>query len=255
MVKKLKDIYEKEAVLRRDILFSLYKKDNISLIKEIPFWACYLLKIKQMWLEEVLYSCAKEKKVILDAGCGDGYLSNLYSKEKCRIFGLDFSFGYLKIAADKSKDSGFIQGDILELPLRDKSIDILVCSEVLEHVSDVPAALNEIKRVTKRVFVSTVPILPQSLDFIRLKIQREKVFMPGRGHFRNFQVRSYLELLRNKGFKIKKVHCIGSLWWFFFWIFFIKRANWPLIFKIDSFFSNAGIFKKLALDVGVIVEL
>jgi ubiquinone/menaquinone biosynthesis C-methylase UbiE len=207
-----------------------------------------------MWLEKVLLECAKEKKVILDVGCSDGYLSKLYSKEKCRIFGLDFSFEYLKIAADKSKDSGFIQGDILELPLRDKSIDILVCSEVLEHMADVPAALNKIKRVTKRVFVSTVPILPQSLDFIRLKTQKEKIFMPGKGHFRNFQVRSYLELLRNKGFKIKKVHCMGFLWWFFSG-FFIRCANWPLIFKIDSFFSNAGIFKKLVLDVGVIAEL
>jgi len=51
-----------------------------------------------------------------------------------------------------------IQGDALHLPVKDESLDTVVCTGVLEHVSDPNRAVEEIYRVLKvngRVFLET----------------------------------------------------------------------------------------------------
>jgi SAM-dependent methyltransferase len=66
-----------------------------------------------------------------------------------------------------------VQGDILHLPIKDKSVDTLLCTGVLEHVSEPDMAVQEIYRVLKfegRVFLEapfmqTVHAAPK--DFCR----------------------------------------------------------------------------------------
>ena len=51
-----------------------------------------------------------------------------------------------------------IQADLLNLPIKDKSVDTIVCTGVLEHVSDPSTAVEEIYRVLKnngKVFLET----------------------------------------------------------------------------------------------------
>ena len=51
-----------------------------------------------------------------------------------------------------------IQGDLLHLPIEDESVDTLLCTGVLEHVSEPDMAVQEIYRVLKfegRVFLET----------------------------------------------------------------------------------------------------
>lgn len=51
-----------------------------------------------------------------------------------------------------------IQGDLLHLPMKDESVDTIVCTGVLEHVSDPHQAVEEVHRVLKfggRVFMET----------------------------------------------------------------------------------------------------
>jgi SAM-dependent methyltransferase len=51
-----------------------------------------------------------------------------------------------------------IQGDILNLPIKDQTIDTMVCTGVLEHVSDPNKAVDEIYKALKfggRVFLET----------------------------------------------------------------------------------------------------
>ncbi len=52
-------------------------------------------------------------------------------------------------------------------------------------------------------------MLPAALDILRLKIQKDKVLMPGKGHLRHFQVRAYLATLKRLGFKVKVLNNIG----------------------------------------------
>lgn len=51
-----------------------------------------------------------------------------------------------------------IQGDVMHLPLKNECIDTILCTGVLEHVSDPPLAVMEIDRVLKftgRIFLET----------------------------------------------------------------------------------------------------
>lgn len=253
MRREIRQIYEDEAVLRQDVFSEIYDGGASSRSAKIPFWAAYFLKLKQIWIEEILAKYIQENIVILDAGCGAGYLSGKFLDKNCAIYGMDISFNYLKIALKRNNAYNFIQADIQDLPFKDKSLDVLVCSEVLEHALEPERALKEIKRVTKKLFVSTVPVLPKILDDFRLKTQKDKAFVPGKGHFRNFQVKPYLAMLGEQGFKILTVQGIGFLWWLFSW--FSKGSIPGYIYKIDSFFSNIKILRPLILNFGVIAEL
>lgn len=66
-----------------------------------------------------------------------------------------------------------IRADCQHLPFRDRCADLVICTEVLEHVPDFTAALNEIARVLRPggALVLTMPLLwgvHETQDFRRL---------------------------------------------------------------------------------------
>jgi len=67
-----------------------------------------------------------------------------------------------------------VLGTITALPFRDASFDVVVCSEVLEHVWDTTTAFVELKRVTRPGgwILVTVPFVyplhEEPYDFVRL---------------------------------------------------------------------------------------
>ena len=68
-------------------------------------------------------------------------------------FGVDM----LKLDLIQSQEVD-VRGDVLRLPIHDETVDTVVCTGVLEHVSDPHQAVKEIYRVLKsggRVFVET----------------------------------------------------------------------------------------------------
>jgi ubiquinone/menaquinone biosynthesis C-methylase UbiE len=53
----------------------------------------------------------------------------------------------------------FVEGDGARLPFADATFDRVICSEVLEHITDYESFLREIKRVIKPggIFAASVP--------------------------------------------------------------------------------------------------
>jgi len=88
---------------------------------------------------------------VLDAGCGDGI--NLMGLGKldtpCRLHGLDYNSLRLGRASSLSSVDGLTQGSAVELPYRDNSFDIILCSQVLEHISDAGSAVSEFRRILR----------------------------------------------------------------------------------------------------------
>jgi len=86
-------------------------------------------------------------KKILDAGCGEGYfLSLMNSKEK---FGVELSEKRVSEALKLYPQLKIKIADVRNLPYDDDTFDVIVCSEVLEHVSGYQKALKEFKRCVK----------------------------------------------------------------------------------------------------------
>jgi SAM-dependent methyltransferase len=79
---------------------------------------------------------------VLDAGCGDGaYLARLPGTP---AIGLDMSVGML---AEAARSAPVVVGDVQSLPFPEDSFDAVLAMHMLYHVSDIPLAIRELRRV------------------------------------------------------------------------------------------------------------
>lgn len=99
---------------------------------------------------------------ILDAGCGEGYISRLLASSFCnaKITGLEYNVEAIHIAKKMSPNINFIQGNIMSMPFPDNAFDIVVCTEVLEHLDQPEKALKETLRISMGGVLVTVPNEP-----------------------------------------------------------------------------------------------
>lgn len=98
-------------------------------------------------------SRSREATSVLDVGCGGGIVSNELSRRGYQVTGIDISLPALEFAEVVCKREGlssrFIEASAYSLPFADESFDAVVCSDILEHLTDVPRALREVHRVLK----------------------------------------------------------------------------------------------------------
>jgi ubiquinone/menaquinone biosynthesis C-methylase UbiE len=102
-------------------------------------------------------------RTVLDAGCGEGILTDILARRMpdLKITGVDNRPGAIHYAQTHFPDAGhFRVGSVLDLPFPDRSFDLVLCSEVLEHLPDPMAALQELIRVSAGHVLITVPREP-----------------------------------------------------------------------------------------------
>lgn len=87
--------------------------------------------------------------ICLEIGGGDGPLTPELEHLFPNVISLDFSKTFLKRIQSKTKKTICIYGDAHFLPIENCSLDMVICSEVLEHVSIPSQLLLEIRRVLK----------------------------------------------------------------------------------------------------------
>lgn len=94
----------------------------------------------------------KPQMTVLDVACGSGYGSYLIAKKVKNVIGIDISKAAIKYAQEKYHYSNikYINANLSKrIPLEDKSIDLIVSFETLEHLEDQDKFLQELKRVSK----------------------------------------------------------------------------------------------------------
>lgn len=87
---------------------------------------------------------------VLEVGCGQGYLTKLLAKEY-EVSAADIVIGDELRAA--LPDVAFQECNIEALPFADRAFDTVVCTHTLEHVRNLGAALDELRRVARRVII------------------------------------------------------------------------------------------------------
>jgi 2-polyprenyl-3-methyl-5-hydroxy-6-metoxy-1,4-benzoquinol methylase len=99
---------------------------------------------------------------VLDAGCGEGFVTEWLrdALPGAAITGLDAREEALAEASRRVPEAGLRVGDVHDLPYRDRAFDLVVCTEVLEHVEDPGAVLRELSRVSRGRVLVTVPHEP-----------------------------------------------------------------------------------------------
>lgn len=98
---------------------------------------------------------------ILDAGCGEGHLlSELYKKNaQGAYYGVDATDIALKKARERCPFAHFYHGDLSRLDFSDGFFDVIVATEVLEHIIEYEEVIAELLRVLKKggVLIVTFP--------------------------------------------------------------------------------------------------
>jgi 2-polyprenyl-6-hydroxyphenyl methylase/3-demethylubiquinone-9 3-methyltransferase len=89
----------------------------------------------------------------VDIGCGGGFLSEEFAQIGCRVVGLDPSEVSIRTARQHASAHGLKIGYAVNagelLALKDESVDIAYCCDVLEHVADLDQVVAEAARVLK----------------------------------------------------------------------------------------------------------
>ena len=86
---------------------------------------------------------------VLDLAAGTGTSSLPFAKAGAFVVPCDFSLGMLQVGRARLPQLPFTAGDALHLPFGDATFDAVTISFGLRNVADVPAALAEMRRVTK----------------------------------------------------------------------------------------------------------
>tara|TARA_B100001113_G_scaffold97541_1_gene78488 strand:+ start:6366 stop:7070 length:705 start_codon:yes stop_codon:yes gene_type:complete len=173
-----------------------------------------------------------QKGIMLDVGCGEGRhifgIMQDYPLMKC--IGLDMDKeslekaeeGYEYFKSISEAGAQFLKGSAYSLPFPDESIDLIVCSEVLEHLHEYNDAVKEIHRVLKpggKFYASVPASWPEKICW---KLSKEYQNQPG-GHLRIFSQSKLISEIKESGFKFlssEKFHSIHSPYWWlrcFFW--------------------------------------
>ncbi len=103
-----------------------------------------------------------KKNRVLDVGCGAGNI--LQKVSSGNLFGIDISALLLFKAKERLRENAFlIQSDAQSLPYKGQTFSQVICSEVLEHLLDPSAALNEISRVLRAEGIAVVSVPNESM--------------------------------------------------------------------------------------------
>ena len=167
----------------------------------------------------------KKIKKVIDVGCGNGrHLKSLgFKLTKAEIIGIDQSEEEIKKLKEELEFSScknnnsykFINGDVRKMDVLDSSQDLVICSEVLEHVPNFEDVLEECYRILKpgAVMLISVPsYFPESLCW---KFSKKYKQTPG-GHIRIFKknfLKERFTALNLKLFKYHREHALHSIYW------------------------------------------
>lgn len=159
------------------------------------------------------------KGLMLDLGCGTKPYYEIFNKKTDAYYGLDaLNHREPDYFTDRNAHSPDILGDVVNLPIKSGCVDAILCTQVIEHLSQPDSALKECYRTLKNgayIFLTcpqAYPIHDKENDYFR------------------FTALGIKYLLEKNGLKVEKIMRHGG--------FFIEQA---LLFNI---YINYNLFRE-----------
>ena len=107
-------------------------------------------RFRQFFLETQVDRDACRGWTILDAGCGNGQLTEALSQIGATVVGIDYSSSVLGAEeARRSTSVHFVGGDLLSPPFEDATFDAIISNGVLHHTPDTARAFSRVARLVK----------------------------------------------------------------------------------------------------------
>ena len=188
-------------------------------------YARYYLELEI--LKFILKKSSNNSIKVLDIGCGDGVFINLIKKHlkkrNLTCYGIDSSEIAIKTAKEKNIQANFKIANVYNVPFEDGFFDIILSSDVIEHLLNQKRFLSEISRVGTEK--STI-IIGTPIRFLEIHLDKM--------HHHEFFPLEFKILLENffRDIKIIQSHKLSL---------FLLYNNSLSIFKRDFFFHKTLI--------------
>jgi 2-polyprenyl-3-methyl-5-hydroxy-6-metoxy-1,4-benzoquinol methylase len=153
---------------------------------------------------------------ILEIGCGEGNFGAALKKDGVEVWGIEYSHEEATVA--QSKLDKVFAGDVfLHLDkLPDNYFDVIVCNDVLEHLTDPYTVLEKFKAklTNKGVVVSSIPNIRFFRTFFDFVFRKNWDYTDNgimdKTHYRFFTIKSIRKMYENLGYEIVRHEGINA---------------------------------------------
>lgn len=146
-------------------------------------------------------------QTILDAGCGEGFTMDRLAKFGLgkKIEGVEYSKYAISLGKKLFPNLTFKEGNVYKLPYEDESFDLVVCTEVLEHLNAPSKVIKEVLRTSRKYVLVSVPNEP--FFWLSNFIRGKNLFRLGDDpeHINHWTIFSFRKFIKKNGIKIKKM--------------------------------------------------
>ena len=126
--------------------------EELDLLSRLVYHPVYSLVYRHRY--RLAYTLMPEAETCLEVGCGYGQFLPALSVKAEKLYAVD-KHPYLgkvrrMLEQERLGKVSLSQGDILHLPYKGGSFDIIVCLSVLEHLEGIEPSILELKRVLRK---------------------------------------------------------------------------------------------------------
>lgn len=187
---------------------------HTDIIEQVPTnyyqWGVEHNVLQRLWhvnkLNAILGLIQSSPNKILDVGCASGWFLSRVAKTfpKAQCYGIDIYDKAVEYGKKLYPSISFQKADAHNMPFKASTFDLVICTEVLEHVNDPKSALLEIKRVLKKDGFAIIELDSGSILFSISWFLWQK-FRGGvwtHAHIHAFTVKKLDRIINSCGFKI-----------------------------------------------------
>jgi len=158
-----------------------------------------IINYHQFFLDNI-----KAGDMVLDIGCGSGELSFDLAKKASKVIGIDLNKQYLEKAKKKNKAQNikYVLGDATNYIFNEK-FDIVVLSNVLEHIENRKEFLLKIKGLAVKILIRA-PLLTRDW----LSVYKKEIGVEPRldkTHFIEYTKEGFIEEIKEAGLAIEEL--------------------------------------------------
>lgn len=221
--------------------FHMMTKAQTRIISSDDFTYGGILKLIGLYI--------KKSSKILDVGCGVGSVAMYFANLGNSVSGIDISRNAINNGQKSAKYLRLNHNVIFKVVDFPKVIpkgtfDLVICSEILEHLHDDKFAVSKIKSLIKPtgLLVASSPSLNAPLYKLGFLDKFDKKV----GHVRRYTLKSYMKLFEDSGLKVLKIESAEGILRNFLFTnhfggFLLRILNkWPF-YKIVTFIDNLTI--------------
>ena len=172
---------------------------------------------------------------VIDVGCGDGVFIHFCARQGAEVIYIDRSEAALaktsaKIAGSAARAHHGILSECDPIPLADGAGDLVICTEVLEHVPDPGAFLAELVRVARpggRLLLT----VPDARSERLVAATAPPQYFEEPNHIRTFSADAFRNLVETAGLVVENqrfVGCFESIYWPLAWLTCEPDSGLPL---------------------------